>query len=324
MKTPAQARPSGSAVLPIAAVEREVGVSKDTLRVWERRYGFPQPQRDALGARSYPLVQVQRLRAVKRLLDAGYRPARVVPLPADKLAQLTLRLDAEATAGAAGPAPARDAGLAWRTLFDAVQRNDSRALVAGLLRDSGRLGLRDFIRTVVTPLTAEVGAAWLDGSLPVYSEHLCTQAVQAVLYSALLQLPVAAGARPRVLLATVSGEPHGLGLLMAQAMCALEGCDAHSLGVQAPPGEIVAAARALHADVVALSYSGCMTKRATVGSALQVREGLPPSAELWLGGRAAGLSSLASTQPGAARMQVFSQLDEVAAATAHWRARLPA
>ena len=161
-------------------------------------------------------------------------------------------------------------------------------------------------------------------ALPVYSEHLCTQAVQAVLHSALLQLPVAAGARPRVLLATVSGEPHGLGLLMAQAMCALEGCDAHSLGVQAPPGEIVAAARALHADVVALSYSGCMTKRATVGSALQVRDGLPPSAELWLGGRAAGLSSLASTQPGASRMQVFSQLDELAAATAHWRARLPA
>jgi hypothetical protein len=35
--------------LPIASVERETGLSKDTLRVWERRYGFPTPERDANG-----------------------------------------------------------------------------------------------------------------------------------------------------------------------------------------------------------------------------------------------------------------------------------
>ncbi|MFN7197809.1 MAG: MerR family transcriptional regulator, partial [Hylemonella sp.] len=33
--------------LTIAAVERETGLSKDTLRMWERRYGFPRPLRDA-------------------------------------------------------------------------------------------------------------------------------------------------------------------------------------------------------------------------------------------------------------------------------------
>jgi len=30
----------------ISAVERDTGLSKDTLRVWERRYGFPKPLRD--------------------------------------------------------------------------------------------------------------------------------------------------------------------------------------------------------------------------------------------------------------------------------------
>ena len=34
-------------LLSIAAVERDTGLSKDTLRVWERRYGFPSPGRDA-------------------------------------------------------------------------------------------------------------------------------------------------------------------------------------------------------------------------------------------------------------------------------------
>ena len=43
----------------IAEVERETGLGKDTLRVWERRYGFPVPLRDALGERAYPDEQLQ-------------------------------------------------------------------------------------------------------------------------------------------------------------------------------------------------------------------------------------------------------------------------
>ena len=31
----------------IAAVERDTGLSKDVLRMWERRYGFQVPKRDA-------------------------------------------------------------------------------------------------------------------------------------------------------------------------------------------------------------------------------------------------------------------------------------
>ena len=42
---------NNSTMMNIAAVERDTGIGKDTLRVWERRYGFPQPQRDANGER---------------------------------------------------------------------------------------------------------------------------------------------------------------------------------------------------------------------------------------------------------------------------------
>ncbi|PTT81921.1 hypothetical protein DBR42_17435, partial [Pelomonas sp. HMWF004] len=61
------AAPAGS--VGIAAVERDTGISKETLRVWERRYGFPAPWRDAAGERLYAPEQVQRLRLIKRLLD---------------------------------------------------------------------------------------------------------------------------------------------------------------------------------------------------------------------------------------------------------------
>ena len=38
-------------LLTISQVERDTGLSKDTLRIWERRYGFPNPGRDAQGER---------------------------------------------------------------------------------------------------------------------------------------------------------------------------------------------------------------------------------------------------------------------------------
>lgn len=83
--TPADAAPGSS----IAAVERDTGLSKDTLRVWERRYNFPQPGRDAHGERLYPPEQVARLRLVKRLLDAGHRAGQVVGLAHAQLLALS-------------------------------------------------------------------------------------------------------------------------------------------------------------------------------------------------------------------------------------------
>ena len=54
--------------MAIAAVERETGIGKDTLRAWERRYAFPRPERDAAGMRAYPPVLVERLRLIRRAL----------------------------------------------------------------------------------------------------------------------------------------------------------------------------------------------------------------------------------------------------------------
>ena len=47
--------------LNISAVERETGLSKDVLRIWERRYGFPRPDRDDNAERQYAPDEVAKL-----------------------------------------------------------------------------------------------------------------------------------------------------------------------------------------------------------------------------------------------------------------------
>ena len=64
-------------MLSIAAVERDTGIAKDTLRVWERRYGFPNPLRDSNDDQVYPADQIEKLRLLKRLLDLEIGRAHV-------------------------------------------------------------------------------------------------------------------------------------------------------------------------------------------------------------------------------------------------------
>lgn len=76
--------------LGIGAIERETGLSKDTLRVWERRYGFPNPVRNLNGERVYSAEQVEKLKTIRKLLDKGKRPSRIVAASTEELAAALL------------------------------------------------------------------------------------------------------------------------------------------------------------------------------------------------------------------------------------------
>jgi DNA-binding transcriptional MerR regulator/methylmalonyl-CoA mutase cobalamin-binding subunit len=280
MSEPAQHPPSG---LSIAAVERDTGLSKDTLRVWERRYGFPRPDRDAAGERTYPPGQVDKLRLLKRLLDAGHRPGRVVPMSTDEL----VRLSSAAGAKSDGSTGAGETVPALREYLEVLRSCDVDELRRQLGQAHARTGLGRFVVDLVAPLNTLVGEAWMRGQLEIFEEHLYTEALQAVLREAIGSVPRGVqGDRPRVLLTTFPGEPHGLGLLMAEAVFVLDGARCTSLGVQTPLWDIVLAAAAQRADIVALSFTGCMSPNHVVDGLAELRGKLPAPVEIWAGGSA--------------------------------------
>lgn len=290
------------AALSIAAVERDTGLSKDTLRVWERRYGFPRPGRDALGERVYSPAEVGKLRVIKRLMDQGHRPGRIIGLPLDELRKLMR------------PEAAIAAPDDLRPYLDLVKAHRIEELRGRLAQAVLRMGLARFVIEVVAPLTEMAGDAWARGDFEVFEEHLYTEVVQAVLRAAIGNV-AARGTRPRVLLTTVPQESHGLGLLMAEAILTVEGCHCVSLGVCTPLADIVAAARAQQADIVGLSFSACLGANPVRESLTELRARLPRAVELWAGGAASALHR--RPPPG---VRTFRTLDLIAPAVAEWRA----
>ena len=294
--------------LSIAAVERDTGLSKDTLRVWERRYGFPTPGRDGIGERAYTLAEVEKLRVIKRLLDAGHRPGRIVPLPIEALQQLTEQTVDQPLRSVETLLASAD----LRAHLALIRGHDVASLRSELARLLARHGVARFVVDVIGPLNAAVGDAWLRGQMEIFEEHAYTELVQSVLRQAVAGIPdAAAEGSPRVLLSTFPGEPHGMGLLMAEAMFALEGCRCVSLGVQTPLWDIMRAAQAYKADIVALSFTGCTAPNQVVDGLTELRSKLPARVGVWAGGSAPvlhrrridGVLPLSSFEPLAAELQ---------------------
>ncbi|HTI88073.1 MAG TPA: MerR family transcriptional regulator [Alphaproteobacteria bacterium] len=291
--------PTPVSALSIAGVEREIGIAKDRLRVWERRYGFPAPLRDASGDRLYPAEQVAKLKLVKRLLDAGHAPRNLLSLETSELSDLL--------------APQRGAWHADVEIHKGIgmlRDGELKTFESWLRGTLVREGLERFVLGTGRTIIDAIGDAWEAGEITVWHEHFFTAAYVAMLGSALAN--VTAGDGPHVVLATPTGERHGLGLLMARALFTVRGAACLTLGEDIPNSEIVACAERTDADVVALSLSvGYGAPRAT-SLLSELRDGLPARTELWVGG--AAVSGLKRSRTLRDNIRLFPSLDEGVAA----------
>jgi len=264
--------PDEEPTVSISAVERDTGLSKDTLRIWERRYQFPKPLRDSNGERIYPRSQIERLRLVKRLMDQGHRPGKIMACSLDELSQMTVEVCPRA-------ASTQDLGATLR-LVRAHQIAELRQHLAQTLM---KQGLQHFVLETVAPLNEMIGEAWMRGELAIFEEHLYSEQIQAALRTAISNLHQPSKP-PRVLLTTFPDEEHRLGLLMVEALLAVEGATCIALGNEIPLPEIVQATLAHRADVVALSFSGAFQPNAAAAGLRELRGALSHNVAIWVGG----------------------------------------
>jgi DNA-binding transcriptional MerR regulator len=253
-------------------------LSADTLRMWERRYGFPKPGRRGSQIRVYSDADVERLTLVARALKQGFRAGEVIHHSLDELR--TLLINATQRSPFQPTSPTVDA------LLEAVTKDDTAGLRNGLRQAVATLGPRRFITEVAGPLIQQAGDAWCDGRLGVRQEHYLSAAISTQLRS-LLNAYEADTEGPVVVLATLSEERHGLGLDMAALYLAVAGFAPRMLGVDVPPAQIVDAARALRARVVGLSISRGSDAELTSERVRWLLRELPSTVELWLGGQGA-------------------------------------
>lgn len=228
------------------------GISADTLRMWERRYGVVAPVRTQGGYRLYDDAAIARLTAMHALVTAGWAPreAAAQVVSGTTLGPMTAQTEGSSRA-AAGPRDEEFPGGDLDLLVRLALEFDTESLRHALDEVFAGREMHELVDSWLMPALRRLGEAWQRGEVSVAAEHFVTAGVHRRLATALDALPSRPGA-PRVLLGLGRGSRHELGLLAFAVLLRRMGLDATYLGCDVPSDSWVVAVAALDPDIVVL------------------------------------------------------------------------
>ncbi|MET0066456.1 MAG: MerR family transcriptional regulator [Candidatus Thiodiazotropha sp.] len=259
-----------NANLSISDVSRIAGIPKDLLRMWERRYAYPKPERDSNGDRVYTQDQLDKLILIRQLIDQGRRPGKLMSMALTDLNDLLKDNQDD---------------LDFNRLIVMLKSGQASELRNTLYRQLQSKGLRAFIHQVMAPANRWVGEAWKDGELEIHEEHLYTEMITNLIRQSLAETPGGSGP-PRVMLTTLPGEQHGLGLLMVEALLRLGGAEVIPFGIEMPFRDIIEAAETHQVDIIGLSFSAYFKLDDALVMLSGLRQTVDPVTHIWVGGNA--------------------------------------
>ncbi|TSC22890.1 MerR family transcriptional regulator [Corallococcus sp. Z5C101001] len=217
--------------LRIRTIARLTGIREATLRAWERRYGFPRPERSENNYRVYSRDEVEAVRRVAKLMEEGLSVS-------EALAQV--RAEPEVSV----PTESR-----WMDRFwEAVRVLDAEAADAVLDEAQAGLGATVYCDTVLVPLLREMASR-----LDVAREHLASALVRQRLWRVFTGME-RVGEGPRALLACPARDHHEGGLLALGVHLKARGWRVTLLGADTPAEALHGACAQVRPDVVALSF----------------------------------------------------------------------
>ncbi|QDV32733.1 MerR family transcriptional regulator [Tautonia plasticadhaerens] len=254
----------------IAAVSKLTGVSCHTLRVWERRYGFPDPSRTQAGHRRYQAEQVRLIREIARRSRSGEAICKVIADARDG------RLVAEV---GMPDGPGRDDPV--DRLISALGRADCIAAEEIYRRASSGLGLPEIVDRVISPSLTESGERLFRGECSMAKERLASMYLLRKL-AGLVDEAQGSNTRPRgsILALSVQGDRHEGGPLMLSLALELSGWRAIYLGADLAVREIQQAIHDWEPVAVGISMTLSRNVRKRFGELSGLR-----GAPVFVGGR---------------------------------------
>jgi methanogenic corrinoid protein MtbC1 len=233
---------NGEHSLNVQAVELRTGVCAETLRSWERRYGWPRPRRLTNGYRVYSEEDVALILAVKREMDRGAAAAAAwqrVLTPRPRCC--------------ADPA-ARSPMLLTNRLVANLLAFDADGAASTLAEAHALYPLDRVLVDVIQAALVCIGERWQAGEVAVAQEHFAAHLLRDTLTQMARAYRARKGGRT-VVVGAAPGEWHDIGALCISLLLRQGGHQVVYLGANVPLegiGKVVALARA---DMLLLSAS---------------------------------------------------------------------
>lgn len=260
----------------IKAVAQATGLSVETLRAWERRYDVVAPIRDGSGRRTYSAADVARLRLLRSAIELGHTISRLAPLSDEELAKVV------AESGGQARAISRGQGFVDRAV-DAALHSDPAGVEEALTLAIALLPPGEAVMSVLSPLVHDIGERWHRGEVSVAQEHMVTDIVRRLIIS-VSRGYIRGDDGPTLILATLSGERHELGILMCCWLAAARRIRTIYLGADCPHADIARFALDVDARAVLISLVMPETHVPVQPQLDALALALQGQCEVWIGG----------------------------------------
>jgi DNA-binding transcriptional MerR regulator/methylmalonyl-CoA mutase cobalamin-binding subunit len=264
----------------IHRVSKISGLSKDVIRMWERRYGILRPERGANRYRIYTDEDVALLRYLKAEMDQGTAIGELAALGREELLR---RVASRRTGYPAAETPYD------RLLDELVASLDPFDPPVFERRLNGAVAVVPFEEAlfgILLPLQVRVGELWHQSVLDVSIEHYVTRQIQQKLFAAMNQIRFGETG-PELIVGCPPGEYHEVAAQAAAYLARVRGCSVAYLGSDVPVDALVAIRAKARADLVVLSYTGASPRENGRSWIKKLADEILPSCPVWIGGEGA-------------------------------------
>jgi DNA-binding transcriptional MerR regulator/methylmalonyl-CoA mutase cobalamin-binding subunit len=229
----------------ISELSRRVGVSAETLRAWERRYGVLRPRRSAGNTRLYSALDEARVRLMKRHIGQH--------MPVAQAAEMAMSARLRLSPGNVDAIAPHEARRVLHDLAGSLDSFDESSADRALQQLFAAYGTTAVLRDVVIPYMHRVGERWAEYQLSVSQEHFASQFFQTRLHA--LARGWDRGLGPRAVIAAGPDDHHTLGLSCFGIALHQLGWRIVSLGPATPIDMVREAAAATSASLICISTS---------------------------------------------------------------------
>lgn len=261
----------------LKVVVQETGLTPDTLRAWERRYGLPQPERSEGGHRLYSQHDIHILKWLIARQEEGLSISNAVDLwnslEAEgqdplRMVQYAVPLPSAVSVSPIVSESLVDLRVAWVSACLALDETSAEQVLSQAF---ALYPVETVCFEVLSAGLASIGEGWHRAEITVQQEHFASELVRRRLESLMAATP--APTRPgRILAGAPPEEGHDLSLLMLALSLRRQGWDVVYLGANVPleqlgsaietakPQIMVSSAQQLHTAATLLEVAHYLQK----------------------------------------------------------------
>jgi MerR family transcriptional regulator, light-induced transcriptional regulator len=208
----------------IKDLEKISGIKAHTIRIWEQRYNFLQPQRTETNIRSYSAEELKVILNVSLLNKYGFKISHIDKMSSEQMEEKIMALN---------QLDAQKERVVNALIKEMVGLN-MVAFERQLDLYIGQKGIEKTINEIIFPYLERVGILWVTNHINPAQEHLATNIVRQKIILGIEKLPPLVNYSKRIVLFMPEGEYHELGLLYVHFLLKQRGVYVDYLGANVP------------------------------------------------------------------------------------------